>query len=233
MPFGMGVQVAARILVVEDDRRLAEIAQGFLERAGYEVVVAHTGADGLRLAAEMRPDLTLLDFELPDMDAIEILDILRAGRNRPPFPVLVLTGERGGVSDHMLGLEHGASDYIVKGVDRGVILARIRVLLRDNETRRGSVSRGALTVDSSSASAFLDGRPLNLDRKPLLVLYQLMVNQGLAVSRSDLLRSVWNSDYPGFERSVDQAVYIARKSLGDARWIETVHGFGYRFRTLR
>ena len=86
----------ARILVVEDDPELASLSMGVLERAGYEVMVAHTGAEGIRISREHLPDLTLLDFELPDMDAIEVLDLIRDGAERTPSPVLILTGARQG-----------------------------------------------------------------------------------------------------------------------------------------
>jgi DNA-binding response OmpR family regulator len=92
----------ARILVVEDDPELASLSMGVLERAGYQVMVAHTGAEGIRLSRQELPDLTLLDFELPDMDAIELLDLIRDGAERTPSPVLILTGARHAASDQVV-----------------------------------------------------------------------------------------------------------------------------------
>ena len=223
----------ARILVVEDDPELAHLSAGVLERAGYEVMVAHTGAEGVRISREQLPDLTLLDFELPDMDAIELLDLIRDGADRTPTPVLILTGARHAASDQVRGLEHGATDYLVKGLDRAIFLARIQAALREHRGEDGAIRRGALLVDPRSGTVRLDGRPLHLDRKPMLLLYQLAKQEGAALTREELLRLVWSSEYEGFERSVDQAVYAARKALGDPHWIQTIAGFGYRFRTLR
>lgn len=227
----MGAE-SARILVVEDDPQLASLSMGVLERAGYEVLVAHTGAEGVRISREKLPDLTILDFELPDMDAIEVLDLLREGAVRTPSPVLILTGARHGASDQIRGLEHGATDYLAKGVDRAIFLARIQAALREHRGEDGAIRRGSLLLDPRTGTATLAGRRLDLDRKPMLLLYQLARQEGAVLTREELLRLVWSTDYEGFERSVDQAVYSARKALGDPRWIQTISGFGYRFRTL-
>jgi len=218
--------------VVEDDPELAHLSRGVLERAGYQVLLAHTGADGIRITREELPDLTILDFELPDMDAIEVLDQLREGAARTPNPVLILTGARHGTSDQVRGLEHGASDYLAKGLDRAVFLARVQATLREHRTDDGAVRRGSLVVDARRGAVTLHGRPVKMDRKPLLVLYQLAKRDGATMTRDELLRTVWSTDYEGFERSVDQAVYSARKALGEHRWIQTVAGYGYRFRSL-
>lgn len=225
-------EAASRILVVEDDPELAHLSRGVLERAGYQVLLAHTGADGIRMTHSEFPDLTILDFELPDMDAIEVLDQLRGGSARTPNPVLILTGARHGASDQVRGLEHGASDYLVKGLDRAVFLARIQATLREHRSDDGAIRRGQLVVDPRRGSVTLQGKPVHMDRKPLLVLYQLARRDGATMTREELLRSVWSTDYEGFERSVDQAVYSARKALGENRWIQTVAGYGYRFRNL-
>lgn len=220
-----------RILVVEDDQEQAMISAGFLERAGYDVQVAHTGSDGLRLCAEFQPDLTLLDFELPDMDAIEVLDQLRGTSPRTPRPVVILTGARDASSDQIRGLEHGASDYIVKGMDRAVLLTKIRATLREHKQDDFILHVGSLTINAREGTLLVGGRPVDIDRKPLLVLHYLARHEGTVVSRDELLRTVWGTAYAGFERSVDQAVYSARKALGDRHWIQTIAGFGYRFRS--
>src|SRR5207237_3000574 len=130
------------------------------------VFVAHTGAEGLRLSREKLPDLTILDFELPDMDAIEVLDTLREGSSRTPAPVLILTGARNGPSDQVRGLEHGASDYLTKGLDRAIFLARIQAALREHRRDDAAIRRGGLLIDPHSGSVTLDGRPRALYRKP-------------------------------------------------------------------
>lgn len=223
--------IGERILVVEDDPEQAMISAGFLERAGYNVRVAHSGSEGLRLCQDFQPDLTILDFELPDMDAIEILDQLRGTSLRTPRPVVILTGARDAASDQIRGLEHGASDYIVKGMDRAVLLTKIRATLREHKDDDIVLRVGVLSINVREGTLTLAGRLIDIDRKPLLVLHHLARHEGNVVSRDELLRTVWGTAYEGFERSVDQAVYSARKALGDRRWIQTVAGFGYRFRS--
>ncbi len=220
---------AERILLVEDDPRLSELTSTQLRRHGYEVDVAFTGADAIAIAQTRPPDLALLDFELPDMDGLEVLDAFKGGLDRPLFPVCFLTGARFGAGDQVLGLDRGASDYIPKGTDAQVLLARIRVAIRDRKAPAGALRRGDLRVDPVTNEAWLGARRLDLDRKPLLVLYHLVRRPGQVMTREELLRVVWNSEYSGWDRSIDQAVHVIRKELGTHAWVQTVRGVGYRF----
>ena len=218
----------ARVLVVDDERAAARATAELLRRAGYVTDVALGGGEALALAAQRAPDLMLLDFEMPDMDGGEVLQRLRGDSEDVPFPVLILTGRRVAPGDQVLGLERGAADYIVKGVDRGVLLARVRAALRRNRSP-SEIRRGRLRVDLTASRAWLGERRLILERKPLGVLHHLALREGQAASRSELLRAVWETEFKGFYHSVDQAVYAVRKELHDPRWIETIHGYGYRF----
>ena len=110
--------MTAKLLVVDDEPRTAELTAELLRRAGYVVDVAVSGADALARARLSPPDLMLLDYEMPDMDAPEVLDQLRSGGDRIAFPVIILTGARHAAADQVIGLERGATDYIVKGTDR-------------------------------------------------------------------------------------------------------------------
>ncbi|MGH7902640.1 MAG: response regulator transcription factor [Candidatus Dormibacteraceae bacterium] len=216
-----------RILVVDDDTRGAALIVEILRRAGYTVEFAGSGGAALAAVSSHPPDLMILDYELPDFDAPELFDQLRAGRSGLPFPVIVLSGARPAPSDQVLTLDRGAVDYLVKGVDRQVMLAKVRVALRE---RRPSVvvGRGKLRVERDEGRAWLAGRELYMGRKPVEVLFQLALREGTAVSRQELLHEVWRTDFRGFDHSVDQAVYAIRKALGDPRWVETVRGHGYR-----
>ena len=129
----------------------------------------------------------------------------------------------------MIGLDRGATDYIVKGTDRQVLLARVRGALRTRETTSRSVVRGRLRIDASRGEASLGGRALKLERRPLLMLQVLASRAGQVVTRSELLERVWGSSYAGFEHSVEQAVHEVRRALQEPGWIETVRGIGYRF----
>ncbi len=225
--------MGARLLVVDDEPRTAELTAELLRRAGYAVEVAVSGSDALERVRTDSPDLMLLDYEMPDMEAPEVLDSLRSGAERMPFPVIILTGARSAPGDQVLGIERGATDYILKGTDRQVLLARIRGALRERAATTGDVVRGRLRVDVARGEARLDGRLLKLERRPLLMLQLLASRTGEAVPRSELLERVWGSSYAGFEHSVEQAVHQIRRELKEPGWIETVRGTGYRFVTQR
>jgi len=223
---------AARLLVVDDEARTAEVTAGTLRRAGYDVEVAFSGGDALAHVRSATPDLMLLDYEMPDMDAPEVLDLLRteAGSERLSFPVIILTGARLSAADQVLGIERGASDYITKGIDREVLLARVRAALRDRAAGTSRVLvRGRLRIDSARMRVELDGRDVKLEGRPLTLLQVLAERPGDVVSRGELLERVWGTTYAGFEHSVEQAVHEVRRALGEAGWIETVRGVGYRF----
>src|SRR5205823_3380124 len=129
----------------------------------------------VRLAS---PDLMLLDYEMPDMEAPEVLDSLRSGGQRVPFPVIIFTGARHSAADQVIGIERGATDYIVKGTDRQVMLARVRGALRERASPHGGVVRGRLQVDAARGEARLGERHLKLERRPMLMLQLLAHRSG-------------------------------------------------------
>jgi len=221
--------VTAKLLVVDDEPRTAELTAVLLRRAGYAVEVAGSGTEALERIRADSPDLMLLDYEMPDMEAPEVLDSLRSGGARIPFPVIILTGARHSPADQVIGLERGATDYIVKGTDRQVVLARVHGALRERAAAPSAVTRGRLSVDASRGEARLGGRLLKLERRPLLMLQLLASRSGEVVARSELLEKVWGSSYMGFEHSLEQAVHRIRRELREPGWIETVRGIGYRF----
>jgi two-component system response regulator RegX3 len=221
----------AKLLVVDDEPRTAELTAEVLRRAGYLVEVVVSGTEALARVKVSPPDLMLLDYEMPDMDAPEVLDQLRSDHGRIAFPVIILTGARQAAGDQVVGIERGASDYIVKGTDRQVLLARIRGALRDQGAGDRVVVRGRLRLDAARGQAWLGERALKLERRPLLMLQLLAGRTGEVVTRSELLERVWGSSYAGFEHSVEQAVHEIRRALQEPGWIETVRGIGYRFVT--
>jgi DNA-binding response OmpR family regulator len=219
--------MTARLLVVDDEPRTAEVTAQLLRRAGYAVEVASSGTEALERIRSSSPDLMLLDYEMPDMEAPEVLDSLRAG-DRIPFPVIILTGARHSPSDQVLGIERGAADYIVKGTDRQVLLARVHSALRARFSGTGAVVRGRLYVDAARGIARLGDRSLKLERRPLLVLQVLANRAGEVLSRRQLMEEVWNSSYGGYEHGVDQAIHQLRREIREDGWIETVRNVGYR-----
>jgi len=227
MAVGMG-RVTAKLLVVDDEPRMAELTAEVLRRAGYSVEVAGSGTEAVARARTNAPDLMLLDYEMPDMEAPEVLDELRFGAARVGFPVIIFTGARHSPGDQVVGIERGATDYIVKGTDRQVLLARVRGALRERAPGDRVVVKGRLRIDAAKGQAFLDSKPIKLERRPLLMLELLAAREGEVVTRTELLERVWGSSYKGFEHSIEQAAYELRRALREPGWIETVRGIGYR-----
>ena len=223
--------MTAKLLVVDDEPRTAELTAELLRRAGYAVEIAASGTEALARVRAGAPDLMLLDYEMPDMEAPEVLDLLRAGADRLDFPVIILTGARHAAGDQVLGIERGATDYIIKGTDRQVFLARIRAALRNSAGSGGLLVRGRLRIHAAQGQAWLGERALKLERRPLLMLQLLAGRSGEAVTRAEILEHVWGTSYSGFEHSVEQAVHEIRSALDEPGWIETVRGIGYRFVT--
>jgi DNA-binding response OmpR family regulator len=226
--WGLG-DVPARLLVVDDEPRTAELTAELLRRAGYVVDIAMSGTEALQSVHATSPDLMLLDYEMPDMEAPEVLESLRSGADRIAFPVIILTGARHAAGDQVLGIERGATDYIVKGTDRQVLLARVRGALRDRGPETRVIASGRLRIDITSGEAWLGDRPLKLERRPLQMLQLLAGRPGEVIRRDELLERVWGTRYAGFEHSVEQAVHQIRRALKEPGWIETVRGIGYRF----
>jgi two-component system response regulator MprA len=200
-----------------------------LRRAGYTVEVAVSGIEALQRVRANSPDLMLLDYEMPDMEAPEVLDSLRSGADRIAFPVIILTGARHAPGDQVVGIEHGATDYIAKGTDRQVLLARVRGALREHASEGRVLVKGRLQVDLVHGQASLGGRALKLERRPLHMLHLLASRPGVVVTRAELLERIWGTRYEGFEHSIEQAVHQIRRALKEAGWIETVRGIGYKF----
>jgi len=223
--------VTAKLLVVDDEPRTAELTAELLRRAGYVVEVAVSGTEALARVRASSPDLMLLDYEMPDMEAPEVLDQLRSGGDRIGFPVIILTGARHAPGDQVLGIERGATDYILKGADRQVLLARIRGALRDKGSADRVVVRGRLRIDVAHGQAWLGDRVLKLERRPLSMLELLAGRTGEVVTRAEILEHVWGTRYAGFEHSIEQAAHEIRSAMQEPGWIETVRGIGYRFVT--
>jgi DNA-binding response OmpR family regulator len=221
--------MTARLLVVDDEPRTAELTAELLRRAGYMVEIAISGSAALSSVRSSSPDLMLLDYEMPDMEAPEVLDSLRSGADRIAFPVIILTGARHAPGDQVLGIDHGATDYIVKGTDRQVLLARIRGALRESAPEARVVVAGRLRIDLARGQARLGDRDVKLERRPMLMLQLLAGRPGEVVGRAELLERVWGTKYAGFEHSLEQAVHQIRRALQEPGWIETVRGIGYRF----
>ena len=215
-----------RLLIVEDDDAIAAPLARGLEREGFTVARATTGAAAL---AATGYDVVLLDLGMPDMDGFAICHELRS---RSDVPIIVVTA-RGDEADRVVGLELGADDYLVKPFGFRELLARIRAVVRRTGTRPdvldGEVrSLGALTVDVRTHRVTLSDEELSLTPKEFDLLALLAEEPGALFTRTTILERVWDPHWYGPTKTLDVHVASVRKKLGDPRWIETVRGVGFR-----
>jgi two-component system response regulator RstA len=221
------------ILLIEDDARLAELTATYLEQNGLRVVVEARGERALERFTADRPRLVLLDLLLPGKDG---LSICREIRKMHDVPILILTAKDTDL-DHVIGLEAGADDYVMKPVDPMVLLARVRALLRRAERggvpheRKPDVQLGSLRISETSREVWLRGQPVPLTTQEFELLILLARRAGELVSRDEVFRAMRGIDYDGLDRSIDGRVSKLRRKLGDdaaaPTRIKTVWGKGY------
>jgi DNA-binding response OmpR family regulator len=217
-----------RILVIEDDRHIAQLLRVYLEREGYEAHIANDGREGLRLFGEIDPDLVILDLMLPGLHG---RDVCRAIRTRSPVPIVMLTAlddER----DVIEGLDLGADDYVTKPFKPTVMLARVRSALRRSSGLTNlihEIAFGDLVIHPEERLATIDGREIDLRTKEFDLLLTLASRPGVVLTRESLLRQVWGREYDVDTRTIDVHVNRLRSRLVESDTeIETVRGVGYR-----
>ncbi|HEX5728854.1 response regulator transcription factor [Microbacterium sp.] len=216
----------SRILLIEDEPRIAEFVSRGLESAGYSTVIVDDGAEGLDRALEDDIDLVLLDVGLPTMDGFEVLRQLRAQGSG--VPVIMLTA-RSSTRDTVEGLDAGANDYVSKPFTFEELLARVRSRLRESTTTAGvAVSHGEVVLDILGRRATVDGREVELSAREFALAEQFLRSPGRVLSREQLLSSVWGLDFDPGSNVVDVYVRYLRGKLG-AHHIVTVRGAGYRW----
>lgn len=221
------------ILVVEDDISLSEWIFDYLTEHGFQVTLANRGDTAIELIQADIPDLVVLDIMLPEKNGFEVCREVRAFY---PSPILMVTA-CSEESDEILGLELGADDYINKPVRPRVLLARIKTLLRRNDTATGKPGRtkkfGSLTLDSGAKSVVYGENNISISSNEFDVLWLLACHAGEVVSRIDLVSKLRGIEYDGFDRSIDVRISRIRKKLGDdpaqPRKIKTIRGLGYLF----
>jgi DNA-binding response OmpR family regulator len=217
-----------RILIAEDEPRLASFLEKGLRSNGFVTAVAHDGAKASRLARDGDFDLLVLDLGLPVKDGTEVLRDLRASGER--MPVIILTA-RDDVSDKVSGLEGGADDYVTKPFRFEELLARVRARLRNERTVERTVLRaGDIVLDLRTRRASVDGLTVDLTAREFTLLEVLIRHAGQVLSREQLLSHVWGYDYDPGSNVVDVYVGYLRRKLG-AEAIETARGMGYRLVT--
>jgi len=223
--------VASRILIVEDDRRLAEMISDYLGEAGFHVTVEADGRDGLGRLSHEPHDALVLDLTLPDLDGLEVCRQLRAFSD---IPVLMLTA-RGEPMDRVIGLEVGADDYLPKPFEPRELLARLRAILRrSGRTRSAATLRfGRLDIDRDARQVRLDGVERSLTAHQFTLLVSLAERAGRVLSREALMDLVRGEELEAFDRSIDVHVSRIRAVIEDdpkrPRRLLTVRGVGYVF----
>jgi two-component system alkaline phosphatase synthesis response regulator PhoP len=219
------------VLVVEDDREIRDLLRRYLERAGHTTYTTGSGAEAIRLLAAGGVELVVLDLGLPDVDGIEVLD---AARREGGAPVVVLTA-RSGVDDRILGLEHGADDYVTKPFSPTEVVLRVQAVLHRVrgaavEPAGWSLGGGRLRMDEARHEACFDGQGLELTPTEWGLLATMAGAPGRVFSRYELVNRVRGYEFSGYERTIDSHVKNLRRKLGadGGMVIETVLGVGYR-----
>ena len=228
--------MAISVLIVEDDRNIAELLQMYLEKEGYQVTTAADGGQGLAKFRSVQPNLVLLDVMMPVMDGWAVCKAIRA---ESQVPIIMLTA-KGETEDKISGLKSGADDYITKPFEMREVLARIEAVLRRStglptEKKSRKLNFDKLTIDMDAFELLVDGKKVDTPPKEMELLFYLASSPNRVYTRNQLLDEVWGFDYFGDSRTVDVHVKRLREKLEGVseNWsLKTVWGVGYKFEVL-
>ncbi|WP_193214591.1 response regulator transcription factor [Luteolibacter marinus] len=218
-----------KILIVEDERDIADLVGFNLERAGFQVMKAHDGISGAEVAIRERPDLVILDLMLPGKDGYGVFKELRRDDRSRDIPVIMLTA-RAQTEDRIQGLEAGADDYLTKPFSPKELMLRVQAVLKRSDGPPGQVeiTYGPFRFDKNALKFYLDGEPVELTSTEFKLLLFLTERAGKAQDRNDLLRTVWGYSDEVHSRTLDTHMKRLRQKLGEhAAMVETVRGIGY------
>lgn len=221
-----------KILIVEDEARIAHWAKSYFERAGFEVCLSDNGRDGLLKARQDKPDLVVLDLMLPELNG---LDVCKALRQESNVPIIMLTA-KGQPVDRILGLELGADDYVVKPFDPDELVSRARAVLRRTvgmaEETRTVLSGAGVRLDVEGHTCHVRGREVSLSRTQFALLELFLRHNGRVLTREQLLDGIFAEDFDGFDRAIDVHIRRLRRKIEEnpakPKLIVTVFGVGYK-----
>ncbi len=223
----------SKILIIEDEKPIAELLKYALEKEKLEIAMAHTGEDAFVLMDSFEPDLILLDLMLPDMDGLSICR--EVAENYKNVHIIIVSAKNDQI-DKLIGLEYGADDYITKPFDIREVVLRVKSALRrrnasleNNDAPGGVIRDGDLVMDIDKHEIRKGSELIELTPKEFALLEMLIKNKGKALTRNMLLEQVWNFDYIGDTRTVDIHIQRLRKKLGNDNSIATVFGVGYKY----
>jgi two-component system phosphate regulon response regulator PhoB len=223
------------VLIIEDEKDLAELVAFNLEKEGFRPLLAADGVMGLEKARANSPDLILLDLMLPGMPGTEVCKALKSNEKTSRIPVIMLTA-RGEEIDRVVGFEVGADDYVLKPFSTRELLLRVKAVLRrtaPDGPKDRVVIIGAVLIDTDRHTVTVNGKMIDLSAIEFKLLLTLAERQGRVQSRDQLLKDVWGYNYAGDTRTVDTHLTRLRAKLGDAGdMIRTVRGFGYKLEPL-
>ncbi|NLL34718.1 MAG: response regulator transcription factor [Clostridiales bacterium] len=219
------------IYYVEDDNNIRDLVVYTLNQSGFEAQGFRDADEFYAAIKEQSPDLVLLDIMLPGDDGLSILKSLKANKKTAAIPVIMVTA-RGTEYNKVIGLDLGADDYIAKPFGMMELVARVRALLRRSNLSSPPevLKEGGLVVDRQKHIVTVDNKSITLTLKEFELLYLLMSNPGIVLTREHILESIWDYSYDGGTRTVDVHITMLRQKLGEyGNLIETVRGVGYRF----
>ncbi len=225
----------SKILIVDDEKNVAELIKYNLEIAGYETTMVHDGKSAVDTVKTGEYDLVILDIMLPEIDGFSILRYIRSSEKIADIPVIMLTA-KASESDIVLGLEIGADDYMVKPFKINELVARVKVQLRKNEKtpseKEETTELGSIVVDNASYKVTKNGQEVALTNKEYELFRYLVSRQGKVCTRENILSQIWGYEYIGGTRTVDVHIRSLRKKLfqdENEYKITTIIGVGYKF----
>ncbi len=226
--------MAQRILIADDDRQITRLVQSYLERAGFEVRVAHDGEQALHMLRAENPDMAVLDVMMPGRDGFELARLIRADRRLAALPILMLTARVEDI-DKLQGLELGADDYLTKPFNPPELVARVRAILRrvNGDLKPSAVLRiRDLSLDTEAHIATVRDQLLDLTPAEFALLQTFMQYSERAFTRGELIDIAFGETYEGFERTIDTHIKNLRRKIeidsADPQYIQTVFGVGYK-----
>ena len=231
----MGVTLALKILIVEDETDIRELLTYNLHLEGFQVIGAANGEDALEALKSEQIQLVVLDLMLPDISGLEICRCIRRDSALSRLPVIMLTA-KGEEVDRIVGFELGADDYVTKPFNIREMILRVKAVLARSKitpATGNALKRGPLTIDPEQYEAAVDGHPLSLTATEFRLLHHLAAHPGHARNRDDLLDIIWGEDKFVTPRTVDTYIRRLREKLGDSGdMIQTLRGVGYRFKKM-
>nr|WP_288323180.1 response regulator transcription factor [uncultured Peptostreptococcus sp.] len=229
-----------RILIIDDEEHILELLDFNLSLEGYEVITTMSSLDGLDIIKQDKPDLVLLDWMLPKMSGVELLNIIRSDEDYDDIAVIMLTAKNM-EEDKLEGLTIGADDYVTKPFSIKELSARVKNILKrynkqdsNNKTNKlgsNKLKAGDLILELDRHEVYLRDRLIDLTVKEYGILKLLLENKGRVISREHILEKIWGYDYFGETRTVDVHIRYLRKKLGeDENFIDTIRGLGYKIK---